>query len=131
MRALRNSPTFWATTPLLMAAACASLLWPLRASADAVGYLVNVTVRPGYGFADAYEALAYGHSLCDKVAAGEDYGRLVDDVIGDFNADPDFQAAYLVGQAVNVLCPQLIWQLRNSAAHYGSQAPTMSEAPRR
>jgi hypothetical protein len=125
MRALRNSPTFWATTPLLIAAACASLPWPQRASADAVGYLVNVTVRPGYGFADAYEALAYGHSLCDKVAAGEDCGRLVDDVIGDFNADNDYQGA------VNELCPQLIWQLRNSAAHYGPQAPTMSEAPRR
>jgi hypothetical protein len=130
MRALRNSPTFWATAPLLIAAACASLLWPLRASADAVGYLVNVTVGPGYGLADAYETLAYGHSLCDKVAAGEDYGRLVDDVIGDFNADNDCQAA-LVNQTVNELCPQLIWQLGNSAAHYGSQAPTMSEAPRR
>jgi hypothetical protein len=117
MRALRNSPTFWATTPLLMAAACAGLLRPLRASADAVGYLVNVTVRPGYGFADAYEALTYG--------------RLVDDVFGDFNADNDYQAAYLVNHAVNELCPQLIWQLRNSAAHCGSQAPRMSEAPRR
>ena len=30
----------------------------------------------------------------------------------------DYQAAYLINQAVNELCPALIWQLRNSAAHY-------------
>ena len=39
---------------------------------------------------------------------------------GDFGTDDDYQASYLVSQAVNELCPAQIWQLRNSAAHYQS-----------
>lgn len=31
-----------------------------RAQADALAYLVGVTMRPGYNFADADAALAYG-----------------------------------------------------------------------
>ncbi|MDX6296043.1 MAG: hypothetical protein QOH50_5355, partial [Kribbellaceae bacterium] len=31
------------------------------ANADALAYLVNVTVRPGYDFTSAEDALAYGH----------------------------------------------------------------------
>jgi Protein of unknown function (DUF732) len=123
MCALRHPLTLWATTLLALAAACASLLWPVQARADALAYLVNVTVRPGYNFADADQALAYGHSLCDKVAVGEDYGNIIGDVKGDLNADHEYQAAYLINQAVNELCPQLIWELRNSAAHYRSAAP--------
>lgn len=34
MRALRHSLAPWATTPLALAAACASLLWPVQARAD-------------------------------------------------------------------------------------------------
>jgi hypothetical protein len=34
MRALRHSLALWATTPLALAAACASLLWPVQAHAD-------------------------------------------------------------------------------------------------
>jgi hypothetical protein len=98
MHALRHSLALWASTPLALAAACASLLWPVQSHADALGYLVNV-------------------------AAGEGYGRLVGDVKGDVNAANDYAAAYLINQAVNELCPQLIWQLRNSAAHYRSPAP--------
>jgi hypothetical protein len=30
----------------------------------------------------------------------------------------DYQASYLITQAVNELCPALIWQLRNSATNY-------------
>lgn len=33
--------------------------------ADAVAYLVNVTVRPGYNFANADQAIAYGQGICD------------------------------------------------------------------
>jgi hypothetical protein len=42
------------------------------------------------------------------------------DVRADFNTSDDFQASYLISQAVNELCPAMIWQLRNTAAHYQS-----------
>ncbi len=40
-----------------------------QARADGVAYLVNVAVRPGYNFPNADAALAYGHGMCEKVAA--------------------------------------------------------------
>jgi hypothetical protein len=88
------------------------------ASADAVAYLVNVTVRPGYNFANADQALAYGHGVCDKIAAGRPYAQLVGDIKNDFNTADEFQASYLVTQSANELCPAQIWQLRKSAAGY-------------
>ncbi len=88
------------------------------ASADAVAYLVNVTVRPGYNFANADHALAYGRGVCDKIAAGTPYRQLVADIKSDFRTNDEFQASYLITQAANELCPTQIWQLRNSAAGY-------------
>jgi uncharacterized protein DUF732 len=88
------------------------------ASADAVAYLVNVTVRPGYNFANADQALAYGHGVCDKIAAGRTYPQLVGDIRNDFNTADEFQASYLITQSANELCPAQIWQLRTSAAGY-------------
>jgi hypothetical protein len=88
------------------------------ARADAVAYLVNVTVRPGYNFANADAALSYGHGICDKVSQGRTYPQVMGDVKADFNTSDEYQASYLISQAVNELCPALIWQLRNSAAHY-------------
>jgi len=35
--------------------------------ADSVAHLIDVTVRPGYGFGNPDDALAYGQQLCDKV----------------------------------------------------------------
>ncbi|MGU3500944.1 DUF732 domain-containing protein [Mycobacterium sp. C31M] len=93
-------------------------LVPATAGADAVAYLVNVTVRPGYGFPNADAALAYGHSLCDRVESGTPYGSLISQVKRDFNTTDDYQASYLITQAANELCPGAIWQLRNSAAGY-------------
>jgi hypothetical protein len=61
------------------------------AQADAVAYLVNVTVRPGYHFADA-------------------------DVEHELATTDEYQATYLLGQAANELCPAQIWRLRRSAA---------------
>lgn len=89
-----------------------------QAAADDFVYLVNVTVRPGYNFAGPDAALAYGHDICSKVAAGTAYSQLVGDIEHDFNTADEFHASYLVTQAVNELCPELIWQLRNSAAGY-------------
>ena len=88
------------------------------AQADQVAYLVNVTVRPGYNFANADNAIAYGHGICDKIASGAPYGQLVSEVQSDFATHDDYQASYLISQAANELCPAQIWQLRNSAAGY-------------
>lgn len=88
------------------------------ARGDAVAYLVNVTVRPRYNFANAEDAIGYGRGICDKVAQGRSYGALIGDLKTDFNTGDDYQASYLITQAVNELCPAQIWQLRNSAADY-------------
>jgi len=82
-----------------------------------VAYLVNVTVRPGYNFANADAALSYGHGICDKVSQGRTYAQVIGDIKADFNTADEYQASYLTSQAVNELCPALIWQLRKSAAH--------------
>jgi len=87
------------------------------ARADTVAYLVNVTVRPGYNFANADAALSYGHGICDKVSQGRTYAQVIGDIKADFNTADEYQASYLTSQAVNELCPALIWQLRKSAAH--------------
>ncbi|CDO86156.1 hypothetical protein AWC29_29375 [Mycobacterium triplex] len=100
----------------------ATLLTP-RASADAVAYLLNVTVRPGYNFPNADEALRYGHGVCDKVSAGHTYAQVMGDIKADFNTSDEYQASYLISQAVNELCPALIWQLRQSAAGYRPPTP--------
>lgn len=91
---------------------------PPAARADAVAYLVNVTVRPGYNFPNAEQALAYGNGVCDKIASGRRYGEIIADVKADFATSDEYQASYLITQAANELCPALIWQLRNSAAAY-------------
>jgi len=88
------------------------------ARADTVPYLIDVTVRPGYNFANADAALAYGNQLCDKVSQGRSYADLIGDVKADFQTADEFQASYLIDKAVNELCPAQIWQLRQSAAHY-------------
>jgi Protein of unknown function (DUF732) len=88
------------------------------AHADNSGYLVNVTVRPGYNFPNADAAIGYGNSVCDRVAAKMSYAQLVDQVKADFNTADYYQGAYLINQAVNELCPAQIWQLRQSAAGY-------------
>jgi Protein of unknown function (DUF732) len=83
-----------------------------------VAYLVNVAMRPSYSFANADAALSYGHGICDKVSRGRSYPQVMGDVKADFNTSDEYQASYLISQAVNDLCPALIWRLRNSAAHY-------------
>jgi hypothetical protein len=91
---------------------------PPPAHADAVAYLVNVTVRPGYNFPNSEAALAYGNSICDRVGAGEGYAQIMTEVKNDFGTSDEYQASYLIGQAVGELCPAQIWQLRQSAAGY-------------
>ena len=88
------------------------------ARADNIGYLINVTVRPGYNFPNADAALAYGNGVCDRINSGVSYGQLVDSIKADFNTSDEFQASYLISQSAQELCPAAIWQLRQSAAGY-------------
>lgn len=88
------------------------------ATADDVGYLINTLTRPGYNFPNGAAALDYGHGICDKVAGGRAFPSVIADVRADLNTADDFQATYLVSQAVDELCPAQIWQLRRSAAGY-------------
>jgi hypothetical protein len=88
------------------------------ASADATAYLFNVMIRPGYNFASPADALAYGQGICDQVGQGRAYADVMNNVKADFGTTDEYQASYLITQAVNELCPASIWQLRNSAAHY-------------
>ncbi|MBX5486410.1 hypothetical protein MHAS_03977 [Mycolicibacterium hassiacum DSM 44199] len=101
-----------------VAASAAAVTLAPTAHADVVAYLVNVHVRPGYNFPNAETAIAYGNSICDRVAAKMGYGELVEQVKADFHTTDYYQGAYLINQAVNELCPAQIWQLRNSAAGY-------------
>lgn len=100
--------------------ACAVISPAAPARADAVAYLINVTVRPGYNFASAEAALSYGHGVCDKITAGDDYAAVMAAIKTDFANPDEFQASYLIGQAAEGLCPAAIWQLRDSADHYRS-----------
>lgn len=91
------------------------------ARADSVAYLVNVTVRPGYNVPNADAALAYGSGVCTIVGQGKSYPQLITETMSDFDTTDEYQAVYLINQAANESCPELIWQLRQSAAHYVGQ----------
>ena len=114
----RPAPVFAAIAASAPVLAAATLPCASPAHADAVAYLVNVTVRPGYNFANADAALSYGRGICDAVAGGRSYAAVMGDVKADFGTSDEYQASYLITQAVGELCPELIWQLRNSAAGY-------------
>lgn len=100
----------------VVCAFAAGLVGSPVARSDATAYLVNVTVRPGYSFANAEHALGYGQHICNQVGAGDGYGVIIGRIKSDFATSDDYQASYLITQAVNELCPAMIWQLRNSAA---------------
>ena len=112
---MRRIPGF---SLIVLACTTATVGFSPVAQANDVAYLVGVTVRPGYNFADADAALAYGHGICDRVGQGIGYSQNIAVIKTDFSTNDDYQAAYLINQAVNELCPALIWQLRETAAHY-------------
>lgn len=88
------------------------------APAPEVEYVYDVMVRRHYNFANPTAAVDYGHGICDNVSRGASYPQVMGDVKKDILPNDEFAANYLVSYAVNLLCPALIWQLRNSAAHY-------------
>ncbi|MCV7408507.1 DUF732 domain-containing protein [Mycobacterium florentinum] len=87
------------------------------APAPEVEYMYDVAVRRHYNFPNN-DALGYGRGICDEVRNGDGYGQVMGDVKREVTSSDEFAANYLVSYAVNLLCPDLIWQLRNSAAGY-------------
>ncbi|MDT5337432.1 MAG: hypothetical protein QOD90_2937 [Mycobacterium sp.] len=82
-----------------------------------VEYTYDVMVRRHYDFPNN-DAIGYGYGICNKVTSGEGYPQVMGDVKNDVTPDDEFAANYLVSNAVGILCPAQIWQLRNSAAGY-------------
>lgn len=85
--------------------------------APEVEYLYDVGVRRHYNFPQG-DALGYGHGICEKVLQGNSYAQVAEDVRRDLATDDEYGVSYLISNAVGILCPSLVWQLRNSAAHY-------------
>ncbi len=88
------------------------------APAPEVEYVYDVMVRRHYNFANASDAVNYGHGICDKIGRGDGYAQVMGEVKNDVIPNDEFAANYLISYAVNLLCPALIWQLRDSATHY-------------
>jgi hypothetical protein len=82
-----------------------------------VEYVYNVVARRHYNFPNN-DAIGYGYGICGKITQGEGYAQVMGDTKRDVTPNDEFAANYLVSYAVNLLCPDQIWQLRNSAAHY-------------
>ena len=99
------------------------------APAPEVEYLYDVTVRRHYNFPGSTDALGYGHGICEKVTAGESYAQVMGDVRSDVTPNDEFAANYLVSYAVNLLCPEQIWRLRNSAAQGVPPAGEQTQKP--
>jgi hypothetical protein len=90
--------------------------------APEVEYMYDVSVRRQYGFPNN-DPLGYGHGICDKVGRGQGYRQVMGEVKNDVTPNDEFAVNYLVSYAVSVLCPDLIWQLRNSAGGYLPPGP--------
>lgn len=82
-----------------------------------VEYTYDVMVRRHYDFPNN-DAIGYGYSICDKVTRGEPYASLMAEVKSNVMPNDEQAANYVVSNAVGILCPAQIWQLRNSAAAY-------------
>lgn len=109
---------------LMLLAAPVGLGWVVpSAHADPVTYVNSVNVRPGFSFPSGDAAIAYGRGVCDKIAAGRSYGQIIGDIKVEVTGGDEGLANYLVGQAINELCPELIGPLRDSAANYRPGAP--------
>ena len=96
------------------------LIQPAKAGANPdprVEYVYDVVARRHYGFPNG-DALAEGDGICDKVRRGEPYAQVMGEVKGEVTPNDEFAANYLVSYAVQLLCPELIYQLRNSAGGY-------------
>jgi hypothetical protein len=82
-----------------------------------VEYTYDVIVRRHFDF-PGNDAIGYGYALCDKVSGGLPYADVLADVRREVFPNDEQAANYVVSNAVGILCPAEIWQLRNSAAGY-------------
>jgi hypothetical protein len=82
-----------------------------------IEYTYDVMVRRHYDF-PGNDAIGYGFGICDKVSRGQPYASVMGDVKAEVLPNDEFAANYLVSNAVGILCPAQIWQLRSSAAGY-------------
>ncbi|CAA0115774.1 Uncharacterised protein [Mycolicibacterium vanbaalenii] len=100
-------------------AAAAQMLAPSAGAAPApeVEYTYNVVVRRHFDFPNN-DALGFGHGICDDVANGKRYADILADVKNEVRPNNEQSANYVVSYAVGLLCPNMIWQLRNSAGGY-------------
>lgn len=107
---------------LLTAASAGAVIGaaPIARSAPApeIEYLYDVEARRQFTFPANTDPVSYGRSICDRVSSGEGYARLITDIRGDVTPNDEPAANYLLSYAVNLLCPEKIWQLRHSAAGY-------------
>lgn len=117
-RIMRRAMTSAISALLVSGGVAAPLAAAPAAHATEWVYVLNVTVRPVYGFADSGQALSYGYGICDELRVGRGYPQLVSDLKSDFSTNDEFTVSYLVSQAAQELCPDLIWQLRKSAGGY-------------
>jgi hypothetical protein len=67
-------------------------------------------------WASADAALAYGYGICNKITEGRPYAEIAGDFKADFQTSDESLASYVISDAAQQLCPELIRQLRNSAA---------------
>ncbi|MDV3129955.1 DUF732 domain-containing protein [Mycobacterium sp. 21AC1] len=108
----------------LAVATLAGVAWAPAAHAvpgPEVEYTYDVIVRRHFDFPNN-DAIGYGYAICDKVARGEPYSSVMTDVKADVRPNDEQAANYVVTNAVGILCPAQIWQLRNSAAGYRPSA---------
>lgn len=82
-----------------------------------IEYTYDVMVRRHYDF-PGNDAIGYGFAICDKVGRGQSYASVMSDVKAEVLPNDEFAANYLVSNAVGILCPAQISQLRSSAAGY-------------
>ncbi len=82
-----------------------------------VEYTYDVMVRRHFDFPNN-DAIGYGFGICEKVTGGEPYAQVMTDVKNDVFPNDEGAANYVVSNAVGILCPASLWQLRNSAAGY-------------
>lgn len=88
--------------------------------APEIEFTYNVAFRRHYQFPNN-DAVGYGRSICDAVQRGDAYSVVVADVRTAITPNDEESVNYLISNAVDILCPAQIWQLRQSSVGYQPQ----------
>jgi hypothetical protein len=115
----RRTPSMVFAVAGLVLSAVAQAPTPVARAVPApeVEYAYDVVFRRHYDFPDN-DAIGYGYGICDKVRSGEGYPQVIGEVKNDIMPNDEASANYLISNAVGILCPAQISQLRNTAAGY-------------